>query len=43
MYLELTPELIDELEAEGIDVIHPEEMGAFDPASVEGGPDNGEG
>jgi hypothetical protein len=42
MYLEPTPELIDELEMEGIDVIHPDERGAFDPASVEGGPDNGE-
>ena len=42
MYLEPTPELILELEMEGIDVIHPDDRVAFDPPSVEGEPDNGE-
>ncbi|WP_275043713.1 hypothetical protein [Leptospirillum ferriphilum] len=42
MYLEPTPELIEELEREGIDVIHPDELGAFDLKNVEGDPDNGE-
>jgi hypothetical protein len=39
MYLDATEEVINELESEGIDVIHPDEMGAFD---VKGGPDDGE-
>lgn len=39
MYLDATQEVIGELERDGIDVIHPDEMGAFD---VAGGPDDGE-
>ena len=42
MYLDAPQEVITELEMEGIDVIYPEELGAFDPTSVEGEPDNGE-